>query len=389
MIGIDSINFSTSCYYLKHQTLAKSLDVDVEKFFIGLGQYQMGIVPPDEDIITLGANAASRLLEHTDIQNIDHLLFATESGIDQSKAAGIYVHNLLALSPRCSVVEIKQACYSSTAALQMAVALVRSKPSRKVLVIASDISRYGFNKPGESSQGCGAVAMLITKNPRVLAILPERGLYTKDIMDFWRPTYSYEPLVEGKYSEAMYYHALEQVWRHYKDETNLKFDDQDFYCYHTPTPRIVEKAHLQLAKINGYTLSEEECKQQLASALCYNRLLGNCYSASLYISLISLLEQAEGDLSGARVGFYSYGSGCVAEFFIGIIQPSYKKMCGTFSHKNLLDSRLSISYEKYQSWYSFRLPEDGTKFVTPCSAVAANRFRLTGIENHKRNYARI
>ena len=63
--------------------------------------------------------------------DIEMLLFATESGIDQSKAAGIYVHELLGLPARCRVVELKQACYSGTAALQLALPFLRENPRKK------------------------------------------------------------------------------------------------------------------------------------------------------------------------------------------------------------------------------------------------------------------
>ena len=70
-----------------------------------------GNTSANEDVVTMAASAAKRIIEDTKPDNIDMLLFATESSIDQSKAAGIYVHRLLGLSSRCRVVELKQACY--------------------------------------------------------------------------------------------------------------------------------------------------------------------------------------------------------------------------------------------------------------------------------------
>ena len=75
-------------------------------------------------------------LPHTRIEDIDHLLFATESGLDFSKASGIYVHRLLGLPRRCRVVELKQACYSATAAIRMALPMLQENPEKKILVIA-------------------------------------------------------------------------------------------------------------------------------------------------------------------------------------------------------------------------------------------------------------
>src|SRR5436853_5507947 len=122
-VGIDAISFYTSSYYLELDNLALAREVTPDKYSAGLGQYKMSVFPPDEDIVTMGADAASQLLEKYDTKDIELLLFATESSVDQSKASGIFVHRLLNLPSRCRVVELKQACYSATAGLQMAMHL--------------------------------------------------------------------------------------------------------------------------------------------------------------------------------------------------------------------------------------------------------------------------
>lgn len=386
-IGIDVISFYTSKYYLDLAELAKARQIDVNKFHIGLGQYKMSVTPPDEDIVTLASNAARRILEKVDSDNIDTLLFATETGIDQSKAAGIYLHKLLKLSSRCRVVELKQACYSSTAALQMAIGLVQRKPESKILVVASDISRYQLNTAQESSQGCGAVAFLVTKNPRLLVINHERGIYTEDIMDFWRPNYLNEALVDGKFSTEMYFHALEETWRHYQAQSNRQFQDHDFYCYHTPIPRLVEKAHTKLVSFNQVHLSEQQIKQQVQPALNYSRVIGNSYSAALYISLVSLLDNINGDYNGSHIGFYSYGSGCVAEYFSGVLQSNYQQQLNVDQNKKLLDSREEISMSIYKDWHDFKLPIDGSNYIIPKNKTG--HFRLHSIKDHQRIYEEV
>ncbi|MEM9422129.1 MAG: hydroxymethylglutaryl-CoA synthase, partial [Pseudomonadota bacterium] len=169
-IGIDSISFYVPSNYLDMRTLAAHSGVDPQKLFRGIGQDKIAIPGHDEDIVTMAAEAAQPLVEQLDPNTIDTMLFATETGIDQSKSAGIHVHRLLDLPPQCRNVELKQACYSATAALQMACGHVMRKPDRKVLVIASDISRYDLESAAEPTQGCGAVAMIVSANPRVLVV---------------------------------------------------------------------------------------------------------------------------------------------------------------------------------------------------------------------------
>ena len=112
-IGIDRISLHTSNYFVDLRTLAEARSVDSDKYYIGIGQEKMGIPPPDEDVVTLAASAAYPLMQDGELDDVELLLFATESGIDYSKAAGIYVHGLLEMKSRCRTVELKQACYSA------------------------------------------------------------------------------------------------------------------------------------------------------------------------------------------------------------------------------------------------------------------------------------
>ena len=164
-VGIDKISFYVPKHYLALDTLAAEQGTDPEKFKRGIGQNKIAVPSHDEDVVTLAAEAAAKVVAEEDADKIDTVLFATETGIDQSKAAGVYVHRLLELPSRCRVVELKHACYSGTAALQLACGHVTRKPDRKVLVVASDVSRYDLGTPAEATQGCGAVAMLVSADP--------------------------------------------------------------------------------------------------------------------------------------------------------------------------------------------------------------------------------
>lgn len=384
-VGIDTLSFYTSQYALDLARLADVRGINPDKYFIGLGQRHMAVPSPDEDIVTMAATAATSAIRDIDLNSIELLLFATESGIDQSKAAGIYVHDLIGLSERCRVVELKQACYSATVALQLALSFIRQHPDKKVLLIASDIARYGLNTTGESSQGCGAVAMILSANPRMVAFEPEYGAVTENVMDFWRPNYADAAFVEGKYSSKLYLNMLEKTWNQYHAITKRDFSDHDYYCYHMPVPRLVEKAHQHLSKICGMDkLSDAELEQQVGRSLEYGRQIGNSYTASLYVGLASLFDLTADDLSGKRIGFYSYGSGCVAEFFSGIVQPGYKKMLNSAQHQKLLAERTALTYSEYENFYSFKYPQDGSLCEIPTYKTAA--FRLVAIRDHRRIY---
>lgn len=383
-VGIDTLAIDTARYALDLKTLAQVRGVDPNKYTKSLGQLRMSVPPPGEDIVTMGAKAAKLALRDINTSQIEMLLFATESGIDFSKAAGIYIHDLLNLPSRCRVVELKQACYSATAGLQLALPFLRENPDKKILLVASDIARYGINSPAESSQGCGAVAMVLSANPRIIAFDKEYGVVTENVMDFWRPNYLHHALVDGKYSSKLYLTLLEKSWFQYQQLSGRSLDEHTQFCYHTPVPRLVEKAHHYLLKINGKDSSDEVLTEQLKYHLAHSREMGNSYSAALYIGLASLLDHDPNDLSNQRIGFYSYGSGCVAEYFSGVIQPEYRSVLQTKAHQALFAQRHLLTYEEYERFYNFCAPEDGREEELPLFDTGA--FRLERFQRHKRIY---
>ena len=383
-IGIDRLSFYTSNYFVDLKTLADARSVDPDKYYLGIGQEKMGIPPPDEDVVTLGASAAYPLMQDGELDDVELLLFATESGIDQSKAAGVYVHGLLEMPPRCRTVELKQACYSGTAALQFAIGFVARNPKKKALVVASDVARYEIGSPGEATQGCGAVAMLVSANPRLMAIEPECGYYTEDVMDFWRPNYRSEALVDGKYSTMVYMHVLLESWKQYAELSGRTLADFGRFCYHIPFTKMAEKAHQKLARKLKVELGKGQLKALLEESLRYSRITGNCYAGSMYVGLTSLLDTADEDLAGKRVGLYSYGSGCVGEFFSGVVQPGYRDFLYADQHRNLLANRTELTYQQYEDIFNYGVPTDGREYVFP--QYKTGPFRFSGISQHKREY---
>jgi hydroxymethylglutaryl-CoA synthase len=388
-LGIDDLAFATADRYLDLADLAPVHGVEPAKYTVGLGQDRMSVAAPDEDVVTLAAAAALPLVEHLsaeDRASIRTVLLATESGIDQSKSAGVYVHRLLGLSSAARVVELKQACYAGTSALQMALALVARNPEQKVLVICSDVARYDVGSSGEPTQGCGAVAMLITANPRLVAIEPVSGLHTADVMDFWRPNYRTTAVVDGRLSLRAYTDSLTGAWQDFQAQGGVGFGDVDAFVYHQPFTKMAVKAHAHLTKITGAPRDAEVMDAQIADTLRYNREIGNSYTASMYIGLVSLLDHATDDLAGSRIGFFSYGSGAVGEFFTGVVRPGYRDHLRTAAHRRLLDDRLRISHEDYSAIVAPVNPVDGGDHAV--DHVTRGPFRLSAITGHQRVYER-
>lgn len=387
--GIDDLSFATADQYLDLADLAPVHGVEPAKYSVGLGQERMSVASPDEDVVTLAAAAAQPIVADLDDEGraaIRTVLLATESGIDQSKSAGVYVHHLLGLNPACRVVELKQACYSGTSALQMALALVARNPEQKVLVICSDVARYDIGSSGEPTQGAGAVAMLITADPRLVAIEPVSGLNTTDVMDFWRPNYRTTAVVDGRLSLRAYTDSLSGAWADLQAQGGPAFADIDTFCYHQPFTKMAVKAHQHLTKLVGAPRDPAVLDAQIGDSLRYNKQIGNSYTASMYLGLISLLDHADGDLSGNRIGFFSYGSGAVGEFFTGLVVPGYREHLRTAEHRRRVDERRRVSHEEYLRIVAPANPVDGGEHPIP--VTSRSPFRLAAITEHQRIYVR-
>ena len=396
-IGIDDIELATSHHVVRLDDFAEANGTDPAKFHLGLGQDEFSFPAPDEDVVTMAAAAAAPIIARSGTEGIRTLLFATESGTDQSKAAGMAVHSLLDLPSQMRVVEVKEACYSATAALQAAVGIITRSPGQRVLVIASDVARYELDTPGEPTQGAGAVAMLVSANPKLLEIEPVSGLNSADVDDFWRPNDSTTAIVDGALSVTAYLDALTGAWTDLAAQGGPAMAEIDRVLYHQPFTKMAKKAQVHLAGLTGEDLDTEIVAGTpgdsastrprdtgLATSTLYNRRLGNSYTASLYAGLCSLLDH-DADLAGKRIGLFSYGSGSVGEFFTARVVPGYEQQSRRQAVTEALDARVPLSIDAYRALHAAELSsaEDAS---TP--KVTAGPFRFAGVKGRARLYER-
>lgn len=386
-IGIDKIGFATSQYVLKLQDLAEARGIDPEKLSKGLLLKELSIAPLTEDIVTLAASASDSILTEQERQEVDMVIVATESGIDQSKAAAVFVHGLLGIQPFARSFEIKEACYGATAALHYAKLHVENSPKSKVLVIASDIAKYGIETPGEPTQGAGSVAMLITQNPRMMAFNNDNVAQTRDIMDFWRPNYSTTPYVNGVYSTQQYLDSLKTTWLEYQKRYQLTLDDFAAVCFHLPYPKLALKG---LKKIMDMSLPQEKkdlLQKHFDQSILYSQKVGNIYTGSLFLGLLSLLENTDSLKAGDKIALYSYGSGAVAEFFSGELVEGYEAYLDK-DRLNKLNQRTALSVADYEKVFFEEVNLDETNSAQ-FAGYENQDFALVEILDHQRRYSKV
>ena len=266
----------------------------------------------------------------------------------------------------------------------MARDFVAAHPDQQALVIASDIARYGLATGGEVTQGAGAVAMIVATDPHILAINDDSVYRSDSIMDFWRPVYQDTALAKGKYSTAQYLDFFQQVWDRYKATTGKTLDDFKALCFHLPYTKMGLKA-LRLALPEGDAAKQADLLAHFDQSIQYSRRVGNLYTGSLYLGLLSLLDLDASLQAGDTLGLFSYGSGAVGEFFSATLVEGYEQHLHQVAHAQLLDARQQLSVPEYEQVFNDKVPYAADDYEAD-PKYFAGRFVLTGVKNQERQY---
>jgi hydroxymethylglutaryl-CoA synthase len=115
---------------------------------------------------------------------------------------------------------------------------------------------------------------------------------------------------------------------------------------------------------------QEAYNSKVKDSTTISRQVGNIYTGSLYLGLVSLAELHK-LVPGERVCFSSYGSGCSALVFSGMVQPEVESLPprNILSH---LSERKEISLKDYEMLHERRRAES---INSP-----SNEFALMGID---------
>jgi hydroxymethylglutaryl-CoA synthase len=421
-VGIDDLAIYVPKLYVDYKDFAEARGIDPRKLEYGIGVKKMALVDSNQDPACMAANACLELMQknHLHPEDIGRMYVATETGLDESKAMNSFVIGMLeqvygeSSFEHAGGIECKFACVSGSYALYDNTNWIRADENngKAAIVIVSDIAKYDIGSAGEYTQGAGAVAMLVKKNPRLLAFDQKvTSTIIKNEYDFYRPCGKETPLVNGNYSNLLYLIQVKKAFDSYKEKAiktgliQLKdgesiTDHIDLFSVHLPYRRMGEKALAYLLRhewrylprwnqvIKEVGLQEtapkdprgtiesiladtefmkadekfrrafmqtsfynEVFEKKMASSLEASTIIGNLYTASMYMGLRSLLEfeyRKGTDLESKRVGFGSYGSGSSAMVFTGVIQSEYKEIVGGMNLDEEIGPRKKISIDEYE-----------------------------------------
>ncbi|MGD2092432.1 MAG: hydroxymethylglutaryl-CoA synthase family protein [Candidatus Aminicenantes bacterium] len=366
-VGIEAMNIFGGTAYLDVMQLARHRQLDTTRFE-NLLMREKAVALPYEDPVTYGINAAKPVVDsltEAEKDRIEMLITCTESAFDFGKSMSTYLHDYLGLNRNCRLFELKQACYSGTAGFQMGVNFIlsRTSPGAKVLVIATDISRFMVADGGdastadwsfaEPSSGAGAAAILISEYPYVFQVdVGANGYYGYEVMDFCRPVPDSES-GDADLSLMSYLDCYEQAFLEYqKRVTGADYRETFHYlAFHTPFGGMVKGAHRTMMRKMVQAKPPEieaDFRQRVFPGMIYCQRIGNIMGGTLFLSLASTIDKGQFD-SPKRIGCFSYGSGCCSEFYSGIVTPEGQERLRVFGIENQLSERYQLSMEEYDT----------------------------------------
>ncbi len=401
-VGIDAIEIWTGKLRLDlPNTFAPVKGDDPEKYTKGLGLQNSSMPDVYEDIVTMGANAAKRLMERKGLapQDIGRIDVATESAFDNSKPVSTYIAGCLEQVfegdfHHANKGERKFACVAGTQSIDDAYNWIKAgrNRGRAALVIATDTALYARGDPGEATQGAGAVAMLISEDPGVVELSTEQGYGSADETDFLKPNQQF-PSVDGKRSMKVYLARMREALEDYESVAGRTHpDDFTYIPFHTPFPGMVRKAALlgyrhmtrdteieeELTAELGRQPREEDFDswdayeeairgymdglkgtdryrdwyaQAIEPTLTLSGQLGNWYTGSVHLARTSALKTAAETgkgLTGEKLLVGSYGSGAQAEIHAETVQEGWKEEIEALTIDEQMARRYDLSFDEYE-----------------------------------------
>jgi len=366
-VGIEAINLYGGSAFVDVMQLAAHRKLDTARFD-NLLMKQKSVALPFEDPVSFAINAAKPIIDSLSDQEKDRielLITCSESGIDFGKSISTYVHHYLGLNRNCRLFELKQACYSGTAGLQMAVNFILSlvSPGAKALVIATDLSRFLVTEDGdaltmdwaffEPSGGAGAVALLVSEAPEIFQMdVGANGYYSFEVMDTCRPVPDSEA-GNADLSLLSYLDCCDQTFQEYKKrvpEVDYKTSFK-YLCFHTPFGGMVKGAHRNMMRKHSDIKRDEineDFNERAQPGLTYCQRVGNIMGATIMVSLLSAIENGAFD-TPQRIGCFSYGSGCCSEFYSGVASASGQKKLALMLIARQLDARHELTMDEYDA----------------------------------------
>ena len=379
-VGIEKINIYGCSLCMDQVDLAIARGRDPERVLNDFMIDTRSLNPPYEDTVTMGANAAIPIISEEDKNDIGMLIVGTEGSVDFGKPISTNIHAALGLNPNVRTYETKHACYSGVAALDTAINWIASglNHGKKALVIAADFSRKHFNKDHEFVLGGTAAAVIVSDTPKVVEYeIMKKGSWTTNVYDTFRPS-AHAEVGNNEVSLYSYQDALEGAYMDYLSKVGEEVDFDKYFVnniYHMPFPGMAFHGHRVLCKIAGIRKKseiEEHFRIKTLPSLRYAKRVGSTYGASNFVGLCGVIKTNDALKAGDRIGLFSYGSGCMGEYYSALVCPEARKTVDALKIDEKFDARRKVSVAEYEKIETLRESYIENPDFVPDFSVADN-----------------
>ena len=347
----------------------------------------------------------------------------------------------------CDVVDLTFACIGGIDALENCLDWIRINPEKKAIVIASDIAKYELASSGEYTQGAGAVAMLLTSDPSIISFKNTIGISMEHVGDFFKPRrkidnsflsdknttvqkltesnketldfYFEEPVFDGQYSNKCYQDRINEGLEHFQSQKKIDFlKDWDHLIFHLPYAFQGRKIMLDiwLNWLDKYNLLSEleneighsksmdykDWRKAASKSVLYRTFveskiedgeiasgyIGNMYTASIFMSLISLLYSSyekDKNITGNNVGFLSYGSGSKSKIFEGRVADNWRSKISGLEVFKKLEERKLIDFDTYEKLHNGSLEKPISSYQNIVLERIDDQENKVGFRHYKKN----
>lgn len=349
-----------------------SLERHLDRALKVTGQKALRFTRPYEDTVTMAAQACLGLSQSGRIrpEHVRFLAIGTETGVDMSKAASSYVLGMMEKAGRplpknLSTFQIQHACAGGTLGMITVAGFLQaaSLNGDTAIILTSDIARYPAPSTAEVTQGAGATALVVKRDPDLIEFdLGSVGFFSKDTDDFFRPLGSPVAMVKGGYSVQCYHESLIGAFEDHCQRLGVdparELESIDIFALHVPYSQLPIGAMEKL--LNRYLDLDHEAAQAFLrergfyQSVFPTSVVGNIYTGSLYLGLAwSLKERYETlgrSLVGKRILLASYGSGNTMVVLTGRIAERAPEVIASWDLKSILERAHPASFAEYLKW---------------------------------------
>ena len=138
----------------------------------------------------------------------------------------------------------------------------------------------------------------------------------------------------------------ETTWVEYQKRTGLVLTDFVVVLLPFALSKISSQG-LEKILISQCQKRKDQLQYNFDQSILYSQRVGNIYTGSLFLGLLSLLENQPQLKAGDRIAPFSYGSGAVSEIFSANLVPGFEQL---LDHKRMekLDQRTVLSVADYE-----------------------------------------